>query len=84
MLEDIHPGSHQLCMLAIVVVWYVRTRMHCEARHSTALRRAVELDRLNEAGVCFCAFSYTQLVVTRKKNLSPHLLKAIRCAHVLP
>ena len=32
----------------------------------------------------FFAFSYTQLGVTRKKNLSPHVLKAIRCDHVLP
>ena len=32
----------------------------------------------------FGAFSYTHLGVTRKKNLSTHLLKAIRCAHVLP
>ena len=79
-----HSGSHQLYMLASVVVWHVRKRKHCKARHSTALRRAVELAKLNGAGVCiFCAFSYTQLVVTRKNNLSPHPFKAIRCAHVL-
>ena len=36
MLEDIHAGSRQLCMLASVVVWYVRKRKHCKARHSTA------------------------------------------------
>ena len=34
MLEDIHAGSRQFCMLASVVVWYVRNRKHCKARHS--------------------------------------------------
>ena len=57
---------------------------HDTAWHRTALRRAVELSKLNGAGVFFCAFSYTQLGVTRKKNLSPHILKAIKCAQVLP
>ena len=36
MLEDIHAGARQLCMLASVAVWYVRKRKHCKARHSTA------------------------------------------------
>ena len=45
-----HSGSHQLYMLASVVVWHVRKRKHCKARHSTALRRAVELAKLNGAG----------------------------------
>ena len=34
--------------------------------------------------MCFCDFCYTQVGVKRKKNLSPHLLKAIKCAHALP
>ena len=93
-----HAGSGQLYMLASVVVWYARKRKLCKAphstapdaghdtaRHRTALRRAVGLAKRNEAGACdFCAFSYTQLGVTRKENLGPHLLKAITCAHVLP
>ena len=59
---------------------------HDTARHRTALRRAVELAKLNGAGACVFVLSaiYTQLGVTRKKNLSLHPLKAIRCAHVLP
>ena len=36
MLEDILAGSRQLCMLASVVVWFVRKRKHCKARHSRA------------------------------------------------
>ena len=65
------------------------TAKHGTARHRTALRRAVELAMLNGAGdtaVRFFVLSdiHKQLGVTRKKNLSPHLVKAIRCAHVLP
>ena len=65
-----HAGSRQLCMLANVVVWQVRKRKHCKARHSTAphagrdttrhrtaLRRAVELAKLNGAGGCFFVLS---------------------------
>ena len=36
MLEHIHAGSGQLCMLASVVVWYARKRTLCKARHNTA------------------------------------------------
>ena len=32
----------------------------------------------------FCAFSYTQLGVTQKKNSSPRLMQSIKYAHVLP
>ena len=55
-------------------------------RHRTTLSRAVDLAKLNGAGACVFVLSaiYTQLGVTRNKNLTPHLLKAIRCAHVLP
>ena len=46
-----------------------RTQGTTPARQRTALRRAVELAKLNQAGgVFFRAFRYTQLGVTRKKT----------------
>ena len=77
MPEDIYAVFRQLCMLAGVVVWYLRKRKHSKARHSmaphaghdnawaphgAAPRRAVELSKLNGAGGWFFrAFRYTQL-----------------------
>ena len=36
LVDNVHAGSRQLCMLASVVVWYERKRKHSKARHSTA------------------------------------------------
>ena len=64
---------------------------HDTARHRTALRRAVELAKLNGAGACLVCFRLYAAGCDTKKELepaptdfSPHLLKAIICAHVLP
>ena len=50
MLEDMVVLANSACLLASVVVWHVRKRKHGTARHRTALRRAVELAKLNGAG----------------------------------
>ena len=71
-------------MLASAVVWYVRktkhskvrhsTAQHGTARHSTALRRAVELAKLNGAGGVFLVLSATAVYAAgcdTKKELEP-------------
>ena len=51
--------------------------------HGTALCRAVELASEAER-VCFFRATHPGVTGKKRKNyLSPHLLKAIRCAHVL-
>ena len=75
-----HAGSRQFCVLANVVVCYVRRRKHSEARHSaaqhgtarhrTALRRAVELAKLSGAGVLFSCFQLAGCDL--RKNESMH------------
>ena len=60
MPEDMLALANSVCLLAIVVVWYVRKRKHCKARHSTARGHAVDLAKLNGAGdttVCLFVLS---------------------------
>ena len=64
-----------------------RTAKHNTAQHRTALRCAVEHAKLGGAGVLFSCFQLAGCYLRKtkkKKRLSPHLPKAVRCTHVLP
>ena len=85
--------ANSVCFLALTSGVYTKEKAlrstapqagNDTAQHRTALRRIVELAKLNGALLCFFALSAVRSCVTRKKNLSPYLRKAIRCAHVLP
>ena len=63
-----------------------RTAGHDNARHRTALRCVVELAKLSGAVLLFLCFQLAGCDLRKNGgggNLSPHLLNAIRCTHVL-